>query len=147
MRIVQAEANRGGKALPWTDPEAFARRALALSREDIAVLPPGTGPVFFDRGLVDAACALEFATGRPESAAYQGQHLFDRRVFLVPPWPEHLQPSADRQGDLLAATAEYARLCTTYERLGFSIEILARQSVECRADRVLKILGLNRAIG
>ena len=35
-RIVQQELQGGGAALPWVDPVAFARRAIAMSLEDRA---------------------------------------------------------------------------------------------------------------
>lgn len=58
-RIVRAELAGTGEALPWIDPEAFARRAIALALADLAAAQQLAGDVFFDRGVVDAAVALE----------------------------------------------------------------------------------------
>jgi predicted ATPase len=59
-RIVQEEARTGGQALPWIDMAAFLRRALATALNDHKNARAGTGKwVFFDRGLVDAAAALQ----------------------------------------------------------------------------------------
>ena len=64
-RIVKEELARGGSALPWVDRVAFARRAIAIALADRAAAGSLDGWVFFDRGLIDAAAALEHMTGKP----------------------------------------------------------------------------------
>ena len=64
-RIVKEELARGGSALPWADGVAFARRAMAIALADRAGARSLDGWVFFDRGLIDAAAALEHMTGKP----------------------------------------------------------------------------------
>ena len=64
-RIVKEELTRGGSALPWVDRIAFARRAMAIALADRAAAGSLDGWVFFDRGLIDAAAALEDMTGKP----------------------------------------------------------------------------------
>src|ERR1700761_1182253 len=58
-RIVKSELEKGGTALPWIDPIAFLHRAIEVALEDWDASGHLPGPVFFDRGLVDAASALE----------------------------------------------------------------------------------------
>jgi predicted ATPase len=62
-RIVAEELKRGGKALPWADAVAFLRRAIEVSLADRAAADASARWVFFDRGLIDAAAALEHLTG------------------------------------------------------------------------------------
>src|SRR6516164_5896191 len=57
-RIVRQELEDDGRALPWVDPIAFARRAIELSLMDRATTEVSSSWVFFDRGLIDAAAAL-----------------------------------------------------------------------------------------
>lgn len=64
-RIVEEELRGDGAALPWVDLAAFARRAIAVAAENRRRVADAPGWIFFDRGLVDAAVALEHATGRP----------------------------------------------------------------------------------
>jgi len=54
-RIVKEERAGEGRALPWADPVAFSRRAIALALEDLGAAGRYEGWVFFDRGLSDAA--------------------------------------------------------------------------------------------
>jgi predicted ATPase len=139
-RIVRDETARGGAALPWIDPEAFARRAIAIALEDRAAAARHDGWVFFDRGLIDAAAALEHATGEAALETYGRAHRYHARVFLAPPWPEIYAADAERRHDLAAALAEYARLLEAYARLGYQTVILPKVPVVARADGLLRSL-------
>src|SRR3546814_20097163 len=77
-RIIAEEREGSGHALPWVNLAAFAERAVELSLEDRARAKDLRGPVFFDRGLIDAAAALEFATGRPVLQKFAPER-FNRR--------------------------------------------------------------------
>jgi predicted ATPase len=87
-RIASEELKRGGRALPWVDAAAFARRAIEVSLADRATAGVSTRWVFFDRGLIDAAAALEHVTGEPVVQRLGPVHRYNKRMFLAPPWPE-----------------------------------------------------------
>jgi len=87
-RVVAEEIRLHGSALPWVDLAAFARRAAAVALADRALIPPTNEWGFFDRGLIDAAAALQYATGEPATVPLENTHRYHRRVFLTPPWPE-----------------------------------------------------------
>jgi len=140
-RIVQAEQARGGRALPWIDLAAFARRAMETALEDRREASRGEGWVFFDRALVDAACALEQATGEPATDALKSRHRYHRRVFLAPPWPEIYVADPERRHGLDAAVAEYERLARAYPALGYETILLPKTTPAERADFVLETLG------
>lgn len=126
-------------ALPWAEPAAFAEQALALAIADFDAAA-GDGPVFFDRGMIDAAAALERATGVPAAASLAekaGGRRYARRVILAPPWPELYAADAERQGGMAEALAEYAHLEALLPRLGYVILPLPKTGVAERADFVL----------
>lgn len=106
-RIVQQELATGGTALPWLDLAGFARRAVEMALADRAAMKDHPGLVFFDRGLIDAASALETAGGAPVLASLAEAHRYNRQVFLTPPWPEIYE------GDPSAATVSRRRLPNT----------------------------------
>jgi predicted ATPase len=134
-RIVAEELAGDGAALPWIDPGAFARRAIAMALADRASAH-ADGWVFFDRGLVDAAVALEHLTGEPAVETLGRLHRYNQRVFLAPPWPEiHVVDEARRHG-LDEAIAEYDRLAAAYPALGYRTSVLPKVSVAARADLV-----------
>jgi predicted ATPase len=139
-RIVKEEMLGNGLALPWVNEVAFARRAIALSLADRAAASCNDRWVFFDRGLIDAAAALEHLTGEPVLTAIGRTHRYHQRVFLAPPWPEIYETDRERRHDLDAAVAEYQRLVDVYPALGYQAIILPKVSVCERAVFVLNTL-------
>jgi predicted ATPase len=140
-RIVRQELAGEGSALPWVDGAAFARRAIELAVADrrAAVNCPA-GWVFFDRGLVDAAAALQHLTGEPTLETLGQSHRYHRRVFLAPPWPEIYVTDPERRHGFDQAIAEYRRLLIVYPSLGYEVVVLPKVSVGARADFVLSTL-------
>lgn len=139
-RIVRHEVETGGRALPWIDEMAFARRAIAMALADRDEVKGHANWVFFDRGLIDAASALEHLGGQPVLRALDALHPYHRRVFLAPPWPEIHVTDAERRHGLTAAVEEYERLSRELPSLGYDIVILPKASVSARAEFVLAAL-------
>lgn len=139
-RIVGEELATGGFALPWVDMAAFARRAIAVALEDHAGAAGQPGWTFFDRGLIDAASALEALEGKPVLARLDAAHRYHGTVFLAPPWPEiHVTDAARRHG-FEYAVAEYDRLAAAIPALGYEVALLPKTDVAGRADFVLDLL-------
>ena len=139
-RIVKEELKCDGSALPWIDAVAFARRTVAMALADRASAAALDGWVFFDRGLIDAAVALQHLTGEPVLTPLGQSHRYHRRVFLTPPWPEIYVTDSERRHGLNAGVAEYRRLLDVYPSLSYEVTILSKVSVHERADFVLHIL-------
>jgi predicted ATPase len=139
-RIVKDELIANGVALPWVDATAFARRAVTVALADRASATRLNGWVFFDRGLIDAAAALQHLTGEPVLEDLGRSHRYHGRVFLAPPWPEIFVTDPDRRHGLDFAVAEYLRLLEVYPSLGYAISILPKVGVAERADFVLSRL-------
>ena len=141
-RIVQEEMLGKGLALPWVDAIAFARRAVALALADRATVNHESGWVFFDRGLIDAAAALQRLTGEPALATLAPANHYYPRVFLAPPWPEIYVIDTERRHGLSAAIAEYQHLLDVYPSLGYQVRILPKATTPERADFVLRSLAV-----
>src|SRR5271157_209214 len=139
-RIVKEEMLGKGLALPWADKIAFARRAIALALADRTTANRESGWVFFDRGLIDAAAALQHLRGEPALATLAPAHRYHPRVFLAPPWPEIYVTDAERRHDLDAAVAEYQRLLDVYPSLGYEVTVLPKVGVAERADLILQLI-------
>lgn len=142
-RIVASELERGGRALPWVDGVAFARRALELSLADRASAERLPGLVFFDRSLIDAAAALRHFTAEPAIDGRCQTVRYNRQVFMTPPWPEIYVMDQERRHDLTEAMAEYDRLIEVYPSLGYEIRVLPKIDVGARADFILTALHAN----
>jgi len=139
-RIVKEELAADGPALPWVDGAAFAGRAMAVALADRVAARRLSGWVFFDRGLIDAAAALQHLTREPALDGIGPLHRYHRRVFFTPPWPEIYATDADRHHDLDAAIAEYDRLLSAYPSLGYEVIVLPKVGVSERADFILHTL-------
>jgi predicted ATPase len=96
--------------------------------------------VFFDRGLIDAALALERFGGEPAIVTV-GSRRFRKSVFLTPPWPEIYVTDAERPHGLDAAVKEYEHLLIAYPKLGYRTIVLPKIDVASRADFVTRTLG------
>jgi predicted ATPase len=140
-RIIAEELQGSGQALPWINLAAFAERAIEMSLCDRDRAKKMSGVVFFDRGLIDAAAALEHVTGKPILQAYYAER-YNPRVFMTPPWPEIYATDADRRHGLRQATEEYERLLVAFSSLGYTIEVLPKIGVAQRADSILQSLKL-----
>jgi predicted ATPase len=64
-RIVKDQLQTAARALPWVNELAFTRLAIATALADRETAKTAQGWVFFDRGLIDAASALQRLTGQP----------------------------------------------------------------------------------
>ncbi len=137
-RIVTEEIKRDGRALPWIDPVAFARRAIEVSLADRAIASARW--VFFDRGLIDAAAALEYLTGEPVVESLGSAYRYNKRVFLAPPWPEIYTLDQERRHGFTEAVAEYNRLIDVYPALGYDIRVLPKVGVAERANWIVRTL-------
>ncbi len=139
-RIVREELESKGGDLPWINLAAFAQRAIALSIEDHAAASQRGGWTFFDRGLVDAAAALQHATGEPLREDLLATHRYHSQVFLTPPWPEIYENDAERKHGLADAVAEYERIEALLPKLDYEAVILPKVSVSERANFLLACL-------
>jgi len=139
-RIVKENLETGGQALPWTNPTAFAHRAIEMALADRQAATAHAGWVFFDRGLIDAASALADLTGAPALETLGALHRYHRRVFMAPPWPEIYVTDPERRHGFEASLAEYHRLRRELPALGYDVITLPKTPVAARADFVLAVL-------
>jgi predicted ATPase len=135
-RIIAEQRACKGQALPWIDMAAFAVLAMKMARADRELAMQLNCNVFFDRGLIDAAAALQETTGEAALASVYHER-YARCVFMAPPWPEIYCNDDDRPHDFAAADAEYHRLCQAYAMLGYRMVTLPRLPVNDRAQWVL----------
>jgi len=140
--IVCEEQKKGGDALPWVNPEAFATRAIKMSIASFDVVVQHEGATFLDRSLVDAISFLKHLSGAisQEHAGLLREKRYAKTVFLTPPWPEIFEYDAERQIGFDAAVEEYERLVHSYSEFGYSPVVLPKASIDERADFVMSFL-------
>ncbi len=138
-RIVKQQRAIGGDALPWRNAQAFIELALTRSIANLEQAAQASGPVFFDRGIVDAynyfpQNGLQVPTHFAEAAA----HRRYRQVFLFPPWKEIFETDPERRHTFESAVAEYESLMATCGRLGYEAVIVPKLPVGARVDYILE---------
>lgn len=131
-RRIVAAGNPG--LMPWTDPVAFSQAAAELAQADLRIALQTKGPVFFDRGLIDAACALEHLCGE----AIDVEGVYASCLFFAPLWPEIFVNDTQRLHGLQEALDEAARLRDFAPRYGYELVDLPLASVEERVDFVVE---------
>ena len=139
-RIVEDELRGDGTALPWVNLTAFAKRAIDIAAADRKRTADESGWVFFDRGLVDAAVALQHSAGQSAQKTLASFERYYDKVFLTPPWPEIYSNDDERQHSLDEAVIEYDRLVIAYRELEYETIVVPKVSVGERADFVLRHL-------
>jgi len=139
-RIVREELGRDGLALPWVDGVAFARRAISMALADRAAACRLHGWMFFDRGLIDAAAALQRVSGESVLTTLGEEHRYHRHVFIAPPWPEIFVKDPERRHGFDDAALEHDHLVAVYSSLGYEVVMLPKTGTSERADFVLRIL-------
>jgi predicted ATPase len=138
-RIVAEELASGGQALPWVNGIAFARRAVEMALADLDTACSANRR-FFDRGLIDAAAALQHLTGELVLERLGRAYRFHSEVFLAPPWPDIYRSDRERRHGFEEASEEYHRLVAAYTSLDYQIVELPKASVDERESFLLSAL-------
>lgn len=125
---------------PWEDCPAFLEETERLARADLALADSAAGPVFFDRGLLDAVLAAErLGLGQAEERL-AGLRPYTATVFFAPPWPELFRADEARRHDFPAASEEAVHLRRRLPELGYMLITLPQLEAGPRADFVLSNL-------
>ena len=143
--IIREEMESGGKALPWADRAAYAKRMLERDLRAYRAAEALTGPVIFDRGIPDilgylTLCGLPVP---PRTASAARDTRYSRRVFLAPYWGD----DTERRQGRAEAEATCKAMVETYTGLGYEIIELPRIGIAHRADFVLAHLIQERMPG
>jgi predicted ATPase len=142
--IIQAQVAIGGRALPWSDPAAFAELMLSWEIRSYQTALGGKGPVFFDRGVPDVVGYVRLQ-GLPVPAHMEkAAELFryNRRVFIAPPWAEIFDQDRERKQDFDEAVRTYEAMVATYTGYGYELIEVPRIPVDERVRFVLQDIGI-----
>ena len=143
-QIVKEQLHIGGDALPWANAAKFIDQVVTRAMHQMITAARNEEIAFFDRGLVDAVTALERMNLplQPHHIAAREKYRYNRKVFLVPPWPEIFANDAERRHSFDDAVREYEALESAFPRHGYEIVVLPKTGLEARADFVVTALGL-----
>lgn len=112
------------------DVENFVRHAASAS------------PVFFERGVLDALCALDQITplNEGELNMWLSNHEYFPKVFVLPPWKAIYENDAERDHTFEHAESVNRIAQEWYRRCGYRIVEVPMVSVDDRCAFVLQAL-------
>ena len=138
--VIRAQTAIDGPALPWRDRHRFAEQLLGWDlRSHAEAAGTGTGPVFFDRGVVDIIGYLRLE-GLPVPAHLDraARRLrYHRRVFVAPHWPGIYRRDAQRRQDAELAERTCRVVTAAYRDYGYRPVALPRTGVAARVEWLL----------
>ena len=138
--IIQDRRRRG--LGPRPDPYAFAREALRRDIENFVHHAASPGPVFFERGVLDALCGLDRVTPLNESelSMWLSKYQYFPKVFVLPPWKAIYVNDAERDHTFEHAESVNRIAQEWYRRCGYQVLEVPMVSVDERCTFVLQAL-------
>ena len=140
-RILKEQALFGGRAMGPVDGVLFAETIMAWEVRAWMDEADGSGPVFFDRALPEAAGMLGLPPPGHFARAAE-RFRYRRRVFVAPPWREIYHQDDERKQTWDEAVQSYQACAAAYRHFGYELVELPLLPVEARADFVLADCGL-----
>jgi predicted ATPase len=103
--IIQDQVRIGGRALPGGDPILFAELMLSWDMRSYHIAEQSTGPVFFDRGVVDVVGYLRLLGLTVPKHMEDALEMFryNQRVFIAPSWEKIYEQDRERKQDFKQA--------------------------------------------
>lgn len=148
-RIVQEQLASGGDATPWQDRVAFRDLLFARSVEAFEAMANRPGPVFFDRGVVEAL-AYSRLLGLPvpeEWRAVVKCCRYARTVLVTPPWRELFRNDAERRKSWDEVLDDYRITTAAWRAAGYELVEVPRAPMAERVTFVLRHAGLGAGPG
>jgi predicted ATPase len=138
--IIQDRRRRG--LSPRPDAYEFVQETLRIDIENFVHHAATPGPVFFERGVLDALCALDCLTPLDESelSTWLSNYRYCSKVFVLPPWQAIYVNDAERDHTFEHAESVDRIAQEWYRRCGYQVIEVARVSVAERCTYVLQAL-------
>ena len=132
--ILAEQRAIGGTGTHDRDPSLFVDLLLQRSIDKHETAQRREGPVAFDRGVPDCvAYAVLMGTDPTEGRAACERYRYHPEVFVVEPWEEIYATDAERTMSFADTIPFHAALVDAYERAGYSLVEVPRDSAENRA--------------
>lgn len=141
--IIREQVETGGNAVPWGDTKHYTRLMLERQIESFLALASASLLTFCDRGIPDVLCyarIIQFADSCAIASACR-QFRYNRRAFILPPWPEIYSTDSERKQTLDEAIETYHMMLAAYQDCEYEVIEVPRGAVERRANFILDSCG------
>ena len=144
--IIQERLSQGLSKRPAAAD--FARQILARDQSQYRRVREACGPVFFDRGIIDALGMCDASGGTDTLGTRQvlDEYPFHSTAFIFPPWKDIFVADAERDQSFEEAVAVDGAVRRWYRRCGFDLVDVRPAAVDARCDFILAQIRLT-AVG
>lgn len=142
--IIKDQVLIGGPALPWENPALFSEMMLSWEMRSYGIAAGNEGSHFFDRGVPDIIGYMRLS-GLEVPAHVQAaarRCLYNRKVFLLPPWPEIFAQDSERKQTLEEARRTFDEVAQAYADFDYELVEVPRANIAERRRFVLEAAGL-----
>ncbi|SDI30426.1 AAA family ATPase [Chryseobacterium jejuense] len=140
-RIIKEQLSSHGNGLPWIDKGLFAKLMFDSSIKSFQkiVRISGNDPVFFDRGILDTIgyLKLEKLPVPEEMDITAREMMYNKNVFILPPWKEIYENDPERKQTLEVAEHTFECIYETYLEYGYHVIEVPKVTVEQRIRFIL----------
>ncbi|RXM53246.1 MULTISPECIES: AAA family ATPase [unclassified Chryseobacterium] len=140
-RIIKEQLDSNGNGLPWMNKELFAGLMFDASVETYQkmIQISGADPVFFDRGILDTIgyLKLEKIPVPKEMEITAREMMYNKNVFILPPWKEIYENDPERKQTLEVAERTFECMYETYREYGYHLIEVPKVTVEQRIKFIL----------
>ena len=138
--IIKEAQKEGIDQLFLENPMLFSELLLeGRKKQFIDAQKHPSNIVFIDRGLPDVVAYMDFiGDSYPEIFTEACVNYKYSNVFILPPWEEIYTSDEERYETFEQALEIHNHLVKTYENFGYQITEVPKDTVENRADFILK---------
>jgi predicted ATPase len=146
--LIKEQQAIDGEVLPWKNKKLYVKMMFHRSMESFERAMDDfkkSGPIFFDRGFLDALCyaALEGMHVDREMKTLSENKRYNSHVFILPPWQEIFHTDQQRKQDWNEAVFTYNKMIQTYRGYQYDLVEVPKASVNERADFILDFIKNN----
>lgn len=125
---------------PRPDPKIFAEEIFNKDWTNFISNSSVTSILFFDRSFMDSACQLfdSDAVGYNKIKDSYLQNRFNTKVFITSPWREIYRNDSERDQSFEESIVVHDRLEKWYREHDYNIIVLPKDTIENRAEFILK---------
>jgi predicted ATPase len=142
--IIKQQIETNGDGLPWKNKELYTQLMLEASQKSyqLASQLNFSDICFFDRGILDTLCYADMiGLGiSPEMDNIAKTHLYNRKVFILPPWLEIYHTDNERRQTWEEAVFTFEKIKDIYSKYGYEIVEVPKDTVENRVKFIVNIL-------
>jgi predicted ATPase len=143
-QIIKEQMAKNGDGLPWKNKELYTGLMLKAAVESykLTLTKNSSSIYFFDRGILDTLCyANMIGLGiSDEMESIAKTHLYNKKVFVLPPWIEIYQTDSERKQTWEEAIFTFKKMRETYVKYGYEVIEVPKETVENRRNYILEKL-------